>query len=116
MHPWFPRDLDRGGSAELEFKAAKMLKRDEEGLPTGELITPPNSTYDDAFTEIQGVPAVVWENCARIQIESDAPWWVVYNEDSEGVCIEPQTAPPDAQNLGIYGEHYIEALFIFTEE
>jgi aldose 1-epimerase len=116
MHPWFPRDLDRGGSAELEFKAAKMLKRDEEGLPTGELITPPNSTYDDAFTEIQGIPAVVWEDCARIEIESDAPWWVVYNEDSEGVCIEPQTAPPDAQNLGITGEHYIEALFIFTEE
>ena len=24
MHPWFARDLDRGGSAEIEFKAAKM--------------------------------------------------------------------------------------------
>jgi aldose 1-epimerase len=50
---------------------------------------------------------------ARISIECDAPWWVVYSEDSDGVCLEPQTAPPDAQNLGISGENYIEALFVF---
>jgi aldose 1-epimerase len=115
MHPWFARDLDRGGSAEIEFKAAKMLKRDDEGMPTGEFVPPSSGTWDDAFTEIQGVPAVIWEDAARIDIESDAPWWVVYNEDSDGVCIEPQTAPPDAQNLGISGEHYIEALFVFSE-
>jgi aldose 1-epimerase len=40
----------------------------------------------------------------------------VYTEDEEGVCIEPQTAPPDAQNLGFTGEHYLEALFTFTED
>ena len=60
-----------------------------------------------------GKGAVIWEDVARIDIESDAPWWVVYSEDSDGVCIEPQTAPPDAQNLGISGENYIEALFVF---
>ena len=63
-----------------------------------------------------GTPAIIWEDVARIDVECDAPWWVVYSEDSEGVCIEPQTAPPDAANLGITGEHYIEALFVFTEE
>ena len=115
MHPWFARDLDRGASAEIEFNAAKMLKRDDEGIPTGEIIAPTNGTYADAFTEIQGVPAIIWEDAARIDIESDAPWWVVFNEDSEGICIEPQTAPPDAQNLGISGEHYLEALFVFSE-
>ena len=115
MHPWFARDLDRGASAEIEFKAAKMLKRDDEGIPTGEITAPTNGTWDDAFTEIQGVPAIIWEDAARIDIESDAPWWVVFNEDSEGICIEPQTAPPDAQNLGISGEHYLEALFVFSE-
>jgi aldose 1-epimerase len=92
-----------------------MLKRDDEGIPTGEIVAQPNGTWDDAFTEIQGVPAVIWEDVARIDIESDAPWWVVFDEDSEGVCIEPQTAPPDAQNLGISGEHYLEALFVFSE-
>jgi aldose 1-epimerase len=32
------------------------------------------------------------------------------------VCIEPQTAPPDAANLGITGEHYMEALFVFSQD
>jgi aldose 1-epimerase len=48
-----------------------------------------------------------------VSIESDAPWWVVYTEDSEGICVEPQSAPPDAANLGIQGEEYLEALFVF---
>jgi FkbM family methyltransferase len=51
----------------------------------------------------------------KIDIESDDRWWVVYNEDPDGVCIEPETAPPDAANLGISGENYIEALFVFSE-
>jgi aldose 1-epimerase len=116
MHPWFARDLDRGGSAEIEFSAEKMLRRNSEGLPTGELVTPPAPPWDDAFTQLRGTPAVVWEGVARIDIESDAPWWVVYTEDPDGVCIEPQTAPPDAANLGISGENYIEALFVFSED
>ena len=116
MHPWFARDLDRGGTAEIEFSAEKMLKRNSEGLPTGELITPPSPPWDDAFTHLRGTPAIVWEGVARIDIESDAPWWVVYTEDPDGVCIEPQTAPPDAANLGISGENYIEALFVFSTD
>ncbi len=115
FHPWFPRDLERGDSAELEFKALTMLERDREGIPSGVRIEPTPAPWDDAFTDIRGVPAVVWEGAARIDIESDAPWWVVYSEDHDGVCLEPMTAPPDAANLGIAGEHYIEALFLFSE-
>lgn len=115
FHPWFPRDLARGGSADIEFAAETMLLRDSEGLPTGKSSAPGPQPWDDAFTQIRGVPAVVWEDVARIDIESDAPWWVVYTEDADAVCIEPQTAPPDAANLGLVGEHYIEALFVFSE-
>jgi aldose 1-epimerase len=113
FHPWFARDLDRGGSAEIEFAATEMLVRGSDGIPTGKRSAPTPQPWDDAFTGIKGTPAVVWEDVARISIECDAPWWVVYTEDSEGVCLEPQTAPPDAQNLGISGENYIEALFVF---
>lgn len=116
LHPWFPRDLDRGGSAKVEFAARQMLERDGDSLPTGKLIEPTKQPWDDAFTEIRGTPAVIWEGVARIDIESDAPWWVVNTEDSEAVSIEPQTAPPDSANLGISGEHYIEALFLFSED
>ena len=115
MHPWFARDLDRGGSAEIEFSAGKMLERASDGLPTGKIIAPTQEPWDDAFTEIRGTPAITWEDVARIDIESDAPWWVVYTEDPDGICIEPQTAPPDAANLGISGEGYLEALYIFSE-
>ncbi len=116
MHPWFPRELSRGDEAELEFSAGKMLLRDEDGLPTGELVPMPKGPWDDCFTEIKGVPTIVWGGAARLTIESDAPWWTVYDEDTEGIAVEPQTAPPDAENLGIVGDHYLEALFTFSED
>ena len=115
LHPWFARELPRGGSAELEFSAQTMLKRGSDGIPTGERISPTADPWDDAFTDVRGTPAIVWEDVLRVSIESDAPWWVVYTEDQEGICVEPQTAPPDAANLGISGENYIEALFVFEE-
>jgi aldose 1-epimerase len=94
-----------------------MFERNkDDGLPTGKLVKPKPEPWDDAFTEIIGTPSVIWVGAARLDIESDAPTWVVYTEDTEGVCIEPQTAPPDAANLGIVGDHYLEALFTFSED
>jgi aldose 1-epimerase len=49
-------------------------------------------------------------------MECDTPYWMVYSQDDEGICIEPVTAPPDAQNLGIQGDTYIECLITFTED
>ncbi len=116
FHPWFPRELSRGGEAEIEFSAKKMLIRGDDGLPDGRLVPPTPEPWDDTFTEVQGIPSVVWPGALRISVESDVPWWTIYTEDTEGVCIEPQTAPPDAANLGITGDHYLEALFTFSEE
>ena len=116
FHPWFPRELARGDAAEIEFSATQMLQRGEDGIPTGELVSIPKEPWDDAFTGVRGVPAVVWEGAAKVTIETDAPWWVVYTEDTEGIAIEPQTAPPDAAHLGIVGDHYLEALFTFSED
>jgi aldose 1-epimerase len=99
FHPWFPRELQRGSDY----------------LPTGKLIAPSNGPWDDCFTEVRGVPKVIWEDALSISIECDSRYWVVYDQDSEGVCVEPQTAPPDAANLGIAGDSYIEALFVFDE-
>jgi aldose 1-epimerase len=93
-----------------------MLKRDAEGLPTGDFVPQPSEPWDDCFTDVTGVPSILWPGAARLTVESDSPWWVVYTEDPEGVCIEPQTAPPDAANLGITGDHYLEALFTFSED
>ena len=93
-----------------------MLERDDEGMPSGKFVSPKPEPWDDAFTEKNGMPSIVWEGAARVDIESDAPWWVVYTEDTDGICVEPQTAPPDAANLGLVGDHYIETLFTFSED
>ena len=114
LHPWFARDIGAGSELHLEFNPSKMLQRDKDGLPNGQLVAPTKGAWDDAFTDVRGVPSIIYEDVLQIDIESDAPWWVVYTEDSEGICVEPQTAPPDAANLGISGEHYVEALFTFT--
>jgi aldose 1-epimerase len=41
---------------------------------------------------------------------------MIYSQDDEGICFEPVTAPPDAQNLGITGDTYIETLITFSED
>jgi galactose mutarotase-like enzyme len=35
-----------------------------------------------------------------VRIVTDAPFWVVYTEREEGVCVEPQTGPPNGLATG----------------
>jgi len=116
FHPWFAREIGKGDSAELLFAANKMFKRGDDYLPTGEIISPTQPPWDDTFMEIKGVPEIVWPGAARLTMECDTPYCMVYSQDDEGICIEPVTAPPDAQNLGIKGETYIECLITFNED
>jgi len=114
FHPWFPRSIDSVSSAELAISPEKMLLRGEDYLPTGEFGAVPEGPWDDAFTGLQGDPIIRWGESATITIHSDVPWWVIYTEDPLAICVEPQTAPPDAANLGILGAHSIKARFTFS--
>ena len=116
FHPWFPRELGRGEEAQVNFQAAKQMERAEDVMLSGNFGLLTNEPWDDTFKEVIGVPSIEWAGAAKVTIESDSEWWVVYTEDSDGVCVEPHTAPPDAQNLGFTGEHYLEALFTFSED
>ena len=116
FHPWFAREIGKGDSAELLFAANEMFKRGDDHLPTGEIITPTPPPWDDTFMKVMGVPEIVWPGAARLTMECDTPYWMVYDQDEDGICIEPVTAPPDAQNLRIQGESYIECLITFTED
>jgi len=115
FHPWFPRSIGGGGEAELDFKPGRMLLRGSDYLPTGEYVTPPAGPWDDAFTEVNSDPVIRWGNSVQLQITSNVPWWVVYNQDPEGICVEPQTAPPNAAELGIIGAHRMQATFSFSD-
>ena len=115
FHPWFRRDLGVGKAATLNFSAGEMLVRGVDGIPTGEFSQPKAPPWDDAFAGVETPPFILWEGAAAVTIDSVAPWWVVYTEDPEAICIEPQTAPPDASNLGIAGAHTLRATFTFSD-
>ena len=114
FHPWFPRNIGTDSEIELRFEAEKMLIRGDDYMPTGQYSAMSDGPWDDAFTGVKRSPIIRWGNEAQIEISSSAPWWVVYNQDPLAVCVEPQSAPPDAANLGIVGSHSIQARFTFT--
>jgi aldose 1-epimerase len=111
-HPWFRRrpqpvanaglgTAPEPGELELEFDAGAMYRRDEDGITTGDLITPPPpGPWDDCFTDLRRPPVLRWPGFLELTIESDCPSWVVYTMPTDALCVEPQTAPPDALNTG----------------
>jgi aldose 1-epimerase len=108
-HPWFRRSLGdgldgtgtTGAEVELVVDAGSMYERGTDGLPTGALVRPGPRPWDDAFTDLRASPIVRWPGALEIELSSTAAVWVVYDERVEGVCVEPQTAPPDAFNLAM---------------
>jgi aldose 1-epimerase len=93
-HPWFvkpPHD-------QLEFAA--MYLRDDEGIPTGELVAPPPRPWDDCFVRPLATPELRYPGLT-VRVESDCDHWVVYDQPSHATCVEPQSGPPDAVNLGL---------------
>lgn len=106
-HPWFRRVLrDPAGAAVgqpviVDLEAAGMLHRGLDGLPDGTVVRPiPPEPWDDCFVDVVGAPGVHWPGALELRLESDAPCWVVYTEREEGVCVEPQTGPPNGLNTG----------------
>jgi aldose 1-epimerase len=106
-HPWFPRVLrDAAGSAVgapvvVDLDAGGMLQRGADGLPDGTIVRPiPPEPWDDCFVDVAGAPGVHWPGALAVEIESDVPCWVVYTENERGVCVEPQTGPPNGLNTG----------------
>ena len=98
-HPWFVRRLDgTGGPLELDLDAASMYLRDADGIATPRLVEPPAGPWDDCFTDLGRRPVLRWPGFLELTVESDCPDWVVYTIPEDALCVEPQTAPPDAVN------------------
>ncbi len=109
-HPWFRRQpvpvgrvlapASHAGPLEIELEAGAMFRRDPAGIATGERIAPPPGPWDDCFTDLRRPPVLRWPHFLELKIESDCPAWVVYTVPDHALCVEPQTAPPDALNTG----------------
>jgi aldose 1-epimerase len=99
-HPWFRRQTGPGEpEVELRFAAESMFVRDDEGIPTGELVPPTPRPWDECFTGVWSDPVLVWPGVLELEIGSSCECWVVYDEPADAICVEPQTGPPDSPNL-----------------
>jgi aldose 1-epimerase len=97
-HPWFRRQL-AGVPLQLSFEPSRMYVRAADGLPTGEVGPPTPRPWDDAFTGVDESPRLTWPGVLELELSSTAAYWVVFDERDDAMCVEPQTAPPDAVNL-----------------
>jgi aldose 1-epimerase len=96
-HPWFRREIN-GASARIDLRAGFMERRDADGIPSGERVPPPLGPWDDCFGDIEWPVVIEWPGILTLSISSDCDFAVVYDELDHAVCVEPQTAPPDALN------------------
>jgi aldose 1-epimerase len=115
-HPWWKRNLGQGGKdVELAFSAAWQEERGSNHLPTGNRIDPRPGPWDDCFGMPDGVDVTLnWPGELRLQVESPAQWVVVYDEQPEAVCVEPQSGPPNGLNTAPRLVTPIEPLEITT--
>ena len=93
-HPWFRRPVT------VDVRPGRMFERGADGLPTGRLVEPTAQPWDDCFIDLATPPRVTWPDGLALEITSSADHWVVYTEAESGICVEPQTGPPNAVNIG----------------
>ncbi|MEU5202899.1 aldose 1-epimerase [Streptomyces pseudogriseolus] len=97
-HPWFNRNLG-GEDVRVDFAPAWQEERGEDHLPTGKRIDPTPGPWDDCFGMPDGVDVTLtWPGQLQLKVTSCVEWVVVYDEQAEAVCVEPQTGPPDGLN------------------
>lgn len=95
FHPWFRRQLDVGDPVQVDVEPTTMVERGAGHLPTGARVVPSAQPWDDCFT-LAAPPRLTWPGALSLALVSDAHWWVVFDASRHAVCLEPQTAPPDA--------------------
>ena len=103
-HPWFPRTITgpdgaTAGPIEIDVEPGLMYAHDDEGIPSGTLVSPPPRPWDYCFRDLSAAPRVRWPGALEIEIESDCSHWVIYDRDPGAVCVEPWTGPPNSLNI-----------------
>ena len=100
FHPWFARSLGAGGPVSLDLLAGGMLRRDDDGMPTDDVLAVTQGPWDDVFVDVAWPVTLTWPGALRLTVSSPAPYAVVFTERPTAVCVEPQSAPPNAAELG----------------
>jgi aldose 1-epimerase len=99
-HPWWRRRLARGGPLDVSVDAESMWVRGPDGIPTGDLVSPPPpGPWDDCMTDLRAAPVLRWDGAIEVTVESTCDDLVVFDQPTHAICVEPQTGPPDALRL-----------------
>lgn len=101
-HPWFRRELAGGALASWHAPGAQRAVR-EGDFATGELqpLADSNGPFDDAFYVPAQSVLLRWEGWGSMTIQNSHPWFVVFDELPDALCIEPQTNVPNAMNTPV---------------
>lgn len=100
-HPWWRRRLGTGDlELDVDLTAARMYERGDDHVPTGRLIAPSAPPWDDCFTHLRRPPILRWPCGLTITTATTADHWVLFTRPDQALCVEPQSGPPDAVNLG----------------
>ncbi|WP_037601211.1 aldose epimerase family protein [Streptacidiphilus rugosus] len=99
-HPWFRKQLrPEGPVAAIDFEPAWQEERGADHLPTGHRIDPKPGPWDDCFGLPDGVEATLrWGDELAVTLTSDCAWAVVFDEQADAICVEPQSGPPNGLN------------------
>jgi len=100
-HPWFARQLSRGEPVRFEVPAAGMFTNDPPGIPTGVTVPVGTGPWDDTYVDVAWPATLTWEGALALSIDADTRYAVVFDHRPHAVCVEPQTAPPNATELGL---------------
>ena len=91
-HPWFVRP------ARIDHRFSEWMPRDADGMPgeaTREKMPSLADAVDDCFVS-DGSPVTVRVDNLELSLSSDCSHWVVYTGAEHGICVEPQSGPPNA--------------------
>lgn len=93
-HPWFRRPV----SYALPFGG--LLERDRDGIATSRQVPfdrDERNVFDDCFVEATG-PITMRIDNVDVSLESDCAYWTVFDRPAHGICVEPQSGPPNGIN------------------
>jgi aldose 1-epimerase len=98
-HPWFRRQLDHGEPVQLQVSAGNTLEKETDGSTSLRPAPIPPKPWDDTFADLSWPVRLRWPDALDLEVSSDAPVAVIFDELPAAVCVEPQSGPPNEVNL-----------------